>query len=139
MNVGFDFLLDNGLRMVGVDIPGQGFTLLRNERSIAIFGKDGSDQLKIHWFPKVTEEDKKYIEDNKVEIALKAPNGFMTQDAAEGIEKFSTCQFRSEQEEVRIGSDCCKMTETRGYYCRQRNIWPVTPSICFDCKEYSKK
>lgn len=138
INEAFAIDLEQDLKMVGVLNPNQGFSILKNGQSIAIFDRI-NDNLVVHYFKDAEKEDMDYLEANKIEIAQKAPNGFMPADHAAAINKFTSCRHRSTEEITKIHQTCCSMSESKGYKCNARNLFPVAPSICKDCNQYQSK
>lgn len=58
----------------------------------------------------------------------------------QGLEKFSTCQFRSEEKIKDKVKVCCgRWSDLEDYKCEKLNLFPLKPEICLNCQEYKKK
>ena len=57
-----------------------------------------------------------------------------------GAEKFQECKNRSEGNVVKSVRICCnRFTETTGYECVKRQIFPLTANHCEECGEFEQK
>lgn len=54
----------------------------------------------------------------------------------EAIEKFNTCQFRSQDKEKVGHSWCCGDNFHMAYICWERNIEDLSPTDCKNCTKY---
>ncbi len=58
---------------------------------------------------------------------------------AENQDNFNSCIHRSAEEISTPRKTCCNIVIDKGYRCFSLNIYPLTPSSCIGCKNYSPK
>ena len=54
-------------------------------------------------------------------------------------QKFSTCQFRTDNQESRTVRTCCSSVERTGYACKKLGIFPLAKERCQGCLHYQAK
>ncbi len=54
-------------------------------------------------------------------------------------EKFNTCKFRAEGENVYTYKGCCSIQTALGFHCFKLNLEGVRPELCFRCIAWEPK
>lgn len=57
----------------------------------------------------------------------------------EDQERFDTCQYRSQEKELRTTHGCCNSIKEEGWVCNKLELFKITPNTCGSCPSYLSK